>query len=218
MTAPNTSNVKNIKIALIGDCGVGKTSISLRYTSNEYDENYITTGGASYSTKLIQKFGDDLQLDIWDTAGQERYRSLGRNFYKDAFIVLLVYDITRQETFDNLKNIWFEELEKNGEEKPILAIVGNKSDQYEEEKTVNEEEVRSYAESIKAIFQQVSAKTGSNIDNLFNLLIETYYKENYPEKVQNLRERRQSTKIIHNDQKNKENEGKKNKKRKKKFC
>ena len=214
MTAPDSSNIKNIKIVLIGDCGVGKSSISLRYTSNEFDNNYISTGGAAYSTKLIHKYGDNLQLDIWDTAGQERYRSLGRTFYKDAFIVILVYDITREETFNNLKNIWMEELNKNGEEKPILAVVGNKIDQYEEEATVNEEDARKFAESNNAVFQQVSAKTGSNIEILFNLLIDEYYKNNFPDKIREERERRKSKKIVagnHKDEKN-------GKKKKRKFC
>ena len=214
MTAPNSSNIKNIKIVLIGDCGVGKSSISLRYTSNEFVDNYISTGGAAYSTKLIQKYGDNLQLDIWDTAGQERYRSLGRTFYKDAFIVILVYDITREETFNNLKNIWMEELNKNGEEKPILAVVGNKIDQYEEEATVNEEDARKFAESNNAVFQQVSAKTGSNIEIQFNLLIDECDKNNSPDKIREERERRKSKKIVagnHKDEKN-------GKKKKRKFC
>ena len=214
MTAPDSSNIKNIKIVLIGDCGVGKSSISLRYTSNEFDNNYISTGGAAYSTKLIQKYGDNLQLDIWDTAGQERYRSLGRTFYKDAFIVILVYDITREETFNNLKNIWMEELNKNGEEKPILAVVGNKIDQYEEEATVNEEDARKFAESNNAVFQQVSAKTGSNIEILFNLLIDEYYKNNFPDKIREERERRKSKKIVAGNHK----DGKNGKKKKRKFC
>jgi len=81
----------------------------------------------------MHKFGETLQLDIWDTAGQERYRALGRSFYKDEFIVILVYDITRTETFENLESVWYPELEQNGEEKPIVAIVGNKNDQYEED-------------------------------------------------------------------------------------
>ena len=214
MTAPNSSNIKNIKIVLIGDCGVGKSSISLRYTSNEFEDNYTSTGGAAYSTKLIQKYGDNLQLDIWDTAGQERYRSLGRTFYKDAFIVILVYDITRKDSFDNLKNIWIEELDKNGEEKPILAIVGNKIDQYEEEVTVNEEEARKYAESINAVFLQVSAKTGSNIEVLFNLLIGEYYKNNFPDKIREEIERRKSKKMVAGNHKDEKND----KKKKRKFC
>ena len=214
-----TNNIKNIKIALIGDSGVGKSSIALRYTSNEFDQNYLSTDGASYSTKIITKYGQTLQLDIWDTAGQERYRSLGKNFYKDAYIVILVYDITKQETFDNLKEIWYDELKKNGEENPILGIAGNKNDQYENDNIVNEEEARNFANSVNGIFQLVSAKTGDNIENFFNLLINEYFKLNYPEKVQNIIDRRNSYQItkkkINNTDKN-ENET--NKVKKSKCC
>ena len=210
-----TNNIKNIKIALIGDSGVGKSSIALRYTSNEFDQNYLSTDGASYSTKIITKYGQTLQLDIWDTAGQERYRSLGKNFYKDAYIVILVYDITKQETFDNLKEIWYDELKKNGEENPILGIAGNKNDQYENDNIVNEEEARNFANSVNGIFQLVSAKTGDNIENFFNLLINEYFKLNYPEKVQNIIDRRNSyqiTKKKFNDTDKNENETNKVKK------
>ena len=87
--------------------------------------------------QIVQKYGDTYQLDIWDTAGQESFRSLGKNFYKDAYIVLLVYDITRLESFENLKNIWYKELNENVEQNPIIAVVGNKSDLYEEDEIVN---------------------------------------------------------------------------------
>ena len=215
----STNNIKNIKIALIGDSGVGKSSIALRYTSNEFDQNYLSTDGASYSTKIITKYGQTLQLDIWDTAGQERYRSLGKNFYKDAYIVILVYDITKQETFDNLKEVWYDELKKNGEENPILGIAGNKNDQYENDNIVNEEEARNFANSVNGIFQLVSAKTGDNIENFFNLLINEYFKLNYPEKVQNIIDRRNSyqiTKKKFNDTDKNENET--NKVKKSKCC
>ena len=214
-----TNNTRNIKIALIGDSGVGKSSIALRYTSNEFDQNYLSTDGASYSTKIITKYGQTLQLDIWDTAGQERYRSLGKNFYKDAYIVILVYDITKQETFDNLKEIWYDELKKNGEENPILGIAGNKNDQYENDNIVNEEEARNFANSVNGIFQLVSAKTGDNIENFFNLLINEYFKLNYPEKVQNIIDRRNSYQITKkkiNDTDKNENEI--NKVKKSKCC
>jgi small GTP-binding protein len=191
--------MQNIKIALIGDCGVGKTSISVRYTRNEFKNEYVSTSGASYSIKKVEKFGETLQLDIWDTAGQERYRSLGRNFYKDAFIVILVYDITRQETFENLKSVWYKELEENGEEKPILAIVGNKSDQYELDNTVNEDEARTYTDKIGGIFKLVSAKNGSGIDDLFNQLLEAYFEKNFPEKVIKNLQRRKSSKLKQDD-------------------
>ena len=201
-----TEGIKNIKIALIGDCGVGKTSIALRYTHNEFNSNYISTGGAAYSAKIIKRNEETLQLDIWDTAGQEKYRSLGKNFYKDAFIVILVYDITRKETFDNLKNIWYDELEKNGEEEPIIAIVGNKSDEYENENTVNEEEALKFAQSVKGIFKLVSAKSGSNIEELFNECIDSFYELKYPEKIKNIIQRRSSQKLSAKNKKDDNND------------
>ena len=202
----------NIKIALVGDCGVGKSSIALRYTKNEFVNNYISTGGASYSNKIIEKNGEVLQLDIWDTAGQEKFRSLGKNFYKDAFIILLVYDITLKESFENLKKIWYVEIMQNGEEKPLLAIVGNKSDQYEEENIVNEEVARQFANEIKGIFQLVSAKTGDNIENLFNILLDSFFKLKFPDKIKEYTKRRNSSKLI--DDKNNKNKGDIQKKKK----
>ena len=212
--AENKSNItQNIKIALIGDSGVGKSSIALRYTMNEFNDNYNSTGGASYSTKIIQYGNDTIQLDIWDTAGQEKFRSLGRQFYKDAFIVILVYDITNKQTFINLSAIWYPELKNSGESNPVIGVAGNKSDQYESEETVNEEEARKYSESINGVFELVSAKTGNNIDILFNDLIEEYYKRNYPEKVKKILEERDAQKL--QSDKNKED---KSHKKKKKFC
>ena len=194
--AENKSNItQNIKIALIGDSGVGKSSIALRYTMNEFNDNYNSTGGASYSTKIIQYGNDTIQLDIWDTAGQEKFRSLGRQFYKDAFIVILVYDITNKQTFINLSKIWYPELKNSGESNPVIGVAGNKSDQYESEETVNEEEARKYSESINGVFELVSAKTGNNIDILFNDLIEEYYKRNYPEKIKKIFEERDALKL-----------------------
>ena len=210
-----SEDTKNIKVALIGDSGVGKSSIALRYTTNEFDVNYMSTNGAAYSNKIVKRDDETLQLDIWDTAGQERFRSLGRNFYKDAFIVILVYDITRPESFKSLKEIWYEELKQHGEDKPVIAIVGNKSDQYENENIVNEEEARKYAESVGGIFQQVSAKTGSGINDLFNECIDKYYELKFPEKVQHIADRRKSTMLFRDDPNNVDNMIKTNGKKKK---
>ena len=201
----------NIKIALLGDSGVGKSSIALRYTNDSFDDNYISTNGAAYSNKVVQKYGDTYQLDIWDTAGQERFRSLGKNFYKDAYIVLLVYDITRLESFENLKNIWYQELKENGEQNPIIAIVGNKSDLYEEEEIVKEEDARKYAKEIGALFNLVSAKNGLGIENLFNDILDAYLKNNYPEKIEKINQARKVSvrldKKNHSDSENKDQEG-----------
>ena len=122
-------------------------------------------------------------MDIWDTAGQEKYNSLGRNFYREAYVVILVYDITKKDSLEGLKNIWYPDLLKYGEKYKILTVVGNKSDRYREENTVSEEEARKFAYDIKANFMIVSAKTGDNIQNLFENLVDLYSQPNFQEQI-----------------------------------
>ena len=110
-----------------------------------------------------------IQLDLWDTAGQEKYRSLGKRFYKDAYIICLVYDITTGSSFENLKSVWYKDLKDYGEKYKVLAVVGSKSDMFEKEE-VKEEEASEYAKSIGATFMLTSAKTGANIELLFEMI------------------------------------------------
>ena len=166
MNEENKKDSNSLKITLIGDSGVGKTCIIFRFISNEFSSNTLTTDGVSYSKKEIIYNDKKLQLDLWDTAGQEQYRSLGKHFYKDSFVVILVYNIAVKETFDNLKNIWLEDVVNYGEEYKVLAVVGNKCDLYEQE-AVSEQEAREFAEENNALFMLVSAKDGTNIDALF---------------------------------------------------
>ena len=204
----------SIKITLLGNCGVGKSSIIQRYTSNSFQEDYNSTNGGSYSQKSISIDDTLYQLDIWDTAGQEKYRSLGKNFYKEAYIVILVYDITREDSLEGIKTIWYPDLQQFGEKCKILALVGNKCDRYEEENTVNEEEARAYAKEINANFFIVSAKNGDNIKNLFDKLITLFIEPNFQDKViQNEIDRKGSVK-----KKKKKNKEEKSKDKKKKCC
>ena len=206
---------ENIKVTLLGNCGVGKTCIIQRYINNSYEENYNSTNGASYSQKLIKKNGKDYQLDIWDTAGQEKYRSLGKNFYRDAYIVILVYDITRKDSFQGIKEIWYPDLLKYGENDVVLAVVGNKCDKYEEDDIVNEDEARAFANEIKGKFMIVSAKNGINIQNLFDDLMNDYCDPEFHQKVEEVtRPRKSSTKI----RKNTTSEEKKLKEKKSSCC
>ena len=170
------------KIILIGNSGVGKTCISQRYISNSYSSREGITVGASYFQKKLELNGKTMQLDIWDTAGQEKYRAMSRMFYKDAYIVLLIYDITDKQSFKDLKNFWIEELKQSGENYTVLAIVGNKSDRYLEEE-VDEDEARKYANEIGAVFAIVSAKTGDCINALFKNVIEKYSNPNFVDKI-----------------------------------
>ena len=115
-------------------------------------------------------------MDLWDTAGQEKYRAIGRHFYKDSYIVCLVYDITNKESFERIKTVWYPELKEHGEKTKILALVGNKIDKYLDEQ-VNEDDVKKYAEEINAINKRTSAMEGTNIEDLFNSLVDKYLKE-----------------------------------------
>jgi len=177
------NNGDSVKVTLLGNSGVGKTCIIYRFTNNDYKEGTMTTRGADYSQKPITIKNQTINLDIWDTAGQENYRSLGRHFYKDSLIVILVYDITNRESFEDLQTIWYHDLKRYGEKYSVLAVVGNKSDLFEVEK-VTDEEGRKFAEEKGAEFMLVSAKTGDNVNNLFNVLVNKYLDPSFQEQIE----------------------------------
>ena len=171
-----TENDINIKVTLIGNPSVGKTCIINKYCKNVFDQNVDSTLGANYSLKKLEKNGKHIRLDLWDTAGQERYRAIGRHFYKESYIVCLVYDITNRDSFIDLKNIWYKELLEYGEKYKIIGLIGNKVDKYLEEK-VSEEEGKKYAKEINALFKRTSALDGTGIQDLFEGLVDLYLKE-----------------------------------------
>ena len=160
----------SIKITLLGNPGVGKTCIISRYIDNVFNENNASTIGANYSEKIIKKKGKEYQLDIWDTAGQEKFHSLGKHFYKDSYVVCLVYDIVNQESLDALKSVWYPDLQKYGEKYAVLAVVGNKNDLYERDDVVSDEEAKAFAKEINATFMLTSAKSVDGIEKLFDIL------------------------------------------------
>ena len=176
----------SIKTALIGCSGVGKTCIIKRYTEDSFDPLTHTSSVASFNQRALKINNKNINVDLWDTAGQEQYRSIGRNFYKDAFIVCLVYDITNKKSFEDIQNFWYNDLKRYGEKCTITAIVGNKSDLYEDEE-VKEEEGRKYAESINCPFFLVSAKKGYNIENLFNKLVGLYLGPEFSQKLEEMK-------------------------------
>lgn len=166
---------QSCKVVLLGESGVGKTSIINRFINDTFDPNSLTSLGASFISKplhIIDK-KKSLKLDIWDTAGQEKYRSLTKFFYKDAAIAILVYDITNQSSFTELSEYWTQQLMECGSENLIIGIAGNKCDMVNEER-VNESEVKELAMKIGATFQLTSAKTNIGIDTLFQKLGERF--------------------------------------------
>ena len=157
------------KVVLVGDTGVGKTCIIQRYVNNNYEENVESTVASTYTYKVLNfpNYNKSISFDIWDTAGQEIYRALAKNFYLNAAIGVLVYDIKRQSSFDSIKNYWYDQLKESGEENMIFAVVGNKCDLFNEEE-VDEEEAKKFAKSIGAIFKLTSCKESIGIDELFS--------------------------------------------------
>jgi len=153
------------KIILVGDSGVGKTSIIGRYTKN-YNENEKSTIGASYSSKNEKIDDYTISFDIWDTAGQERYKSVNQIFYKEAYICIMVYDITKKNTFQSIKDYWHKAVKENSSNEIIFGVAGNKIDLYEEEE-VDQNGVQEYCDSIGAIFRTTSAKANTYIDDFF---------------------------------------------------
>ena len=150
-----------------------------RFLTGVYDNTTLATNGASYASKTIEipEIGKSITLDIWDTAGQEKYRSLTRIFFQGAKLAILVYDITRKDSFENLKNVWLKELKEHADPDVVMGIAGNKSDLYENEE-VPEQEAREYAKSIGAVFSLTSAQNNSGINELFEDLAKNYLDHN----------------------------------------
>ena len=179
----NFPDSDSVKITFVGDSGVGKTCIISRYTHDSFDPKSISTMAVSYTQKIIKKNNRNIKLDIWDTAGQERYHALGKHFYKNSYIVCLVYDITRLESFQNVKDIWYKDIKTYGEEDIILAIVGNKCDCYEQE-NVSDNDAKKFADDVGAIFQLTSAKSGIGINLLFKKVMNAYLNPEFESRIE----------------------------------
>ena len=162
-------NEINLKILLIGDSAVGKTSILFRYINDEFPECYMSTIGVEYKIKALIINGKKVNLRIWDTSGQERYRSITQNFYRNANGILFVFDITNKESFNNIK-IWLTDSE-NCETKVTKILIGNKID-LKDERKVDMEAIEKFAEKKEMKYFETSAKEGINIDEIFRELAE----------------------------------------------
>ena len=157
----------NLKILILGDSSVGKTSLLLKYADGYFPTMYVATIGVEYKIKKININGADINLQIWDTAGQERFRSITKNFMKGADGIMYVYDITQKSSFDNLKS-WIRSSEESTEGFKKL-IAGNKSD-LEIDRVVQKESLTKYCEDKNIKGLEVSAKTGSKVNEAFETL------------------------------------------------
>ena len=169
-----------VKVVLLGEAGVGKTCIIKQFIEKQFDINEMSSLSAQFVSKTIDyvDFNKSIKFDIWDTVGQEKFRSIAKIFYKDARVIILVYDITSRKSFDALNNFWYAELKNNCIEQPVLAVVGNKTDLYANQE-IDPLDAKDFAKSIGAIFQLTSAKTSDGIEVLFDNIGKKIIKPNY---------------------------------------
>ena len=201
-----------VKVVLVGDTGVGKTCIIQRYVNNSYSEENESTFSSTYTNKVLEfkEYNKKLSLDIWDTAGQELYRALAKNFYLNAAIGILVYDIRRKDSYDSIKNYWVDQMKESGEENMILGIAGNKCDLFQEEE-VPEDEVKKYAQSIGAIFKPTSCKESIGIDELFQECGKKFLENNNLLKINNKEKANDKPTKLENKKEDKNNNNNKRK-------
>ena len=158
------------KILILGDSKVGKSCFLTRYADKTYQEDYLSTIGMDYKIKNYElENGDIIKLYIWDTAGQDRFRSITSNYYKGADGIILIYDITKQETFNNVRN-WITSIKEEAPAKVVLILVGNKVDD-EKNRAVPKSEGEKIADEYNLPFLECSAKSDINVTETFDVLI-----------------------------------------------
>ena len=169
------------KVLLLGDSSVGKTCFLLRYCDRTFQEAHLSTIGLDYRLKTMTlENNKNIKLQIWDTAGQDRFRALTKNYYKGANGIILIYDISTTQTFENVK-VWINQIKEEANANVIIYLVGNKIDLPKDKRTVSEEEGQKLADEYKFLFKEASAKEGTNVNEIFQELVEKIDAEAKPE-------------------------------------
>ncbi|KAM6959076.1 ras-related protein Rab-1A-like [Aplochiton taeniatus] len=171
------------KLLLIGDSGVGKSCLLLRFADDTYTESYISTIGVDFKIRTIGMEGKTVKLQIWDTAGQERFRTITSSYYRGAHGIIIVYDVTDQESFNNVKQ-WLEEIDRYACENVSKLLVGNKCD-LDNKKVVDCATAQELATSLKIPFLETSAKNASNVERSFLTMASEIQKRLGSDGVQN---------------------------------
>ena len=174
------------KVLLLGDSSVGKTCVLLRYCDKTFQEAHLSTIGLDYRLKTMTlENGKNIKLQIWDTAGQDRFRAITKNYYKGANGIILIYDVTNLQTYENVKN-WINQIREEANPNVVIYLAGNKVDVNEELRVVKTEEGQKIADEYNLTFYETSAKSGININEIFEDLVkkvdEIYSKLEVPKK------------------------------------
>ncbi|KAJ1934604.1 ras GTPase, partial [Linderina macrospora] len=153
------------KLLLIGDSGVGKSCLLLRFADDTYTESYISTIGVDFKIRTIELEGKTVKLQIWDTAGQERFRTITSSYYRGAHGIIVVYDVTDNETFGNVKQ-WLQEIDRYASEGVNKLLVGNKCD-LADARQVDYTAAKEFADGLSISFLETSAKDATNVEQAF---------------------------------------------------
>lgn len=158
------------KILVIGDSGVGKSCLLMRFIDDKFTESFISTIGVDFKIRTMNVHGKIVRLQIWDTAGQERFRSISATYYRNAHGIILVYDVNWMESFLHIDQ-WLKEVERNAGARVSRLLVGNKCD-LEGKRQVDYELAKNFADDIGVSFVETSAKNDTNVDIVFNTMVE----------------------------------------------
>ena len=163
-----------LKVVLVGQSGVGKSSIMLRFTDDKFNETYVNTIGVDFRFRTMKVGDEKVKIQIWDTAGQEKFRTMTSTFYRGADAIFLVYDITDSNSYDELMGYWAKEVEKQGQDCPFIVVVGNKSDLESKRKVKKPEEAKKKVKlgGIERVARTIetSAKLSDNVYEIFEEL------------------------------------------------
>lgn len=163
------------KLLLIGDSGVGKTCVLFRFSDDAFNSTFISTIGIDFKIRTIELDGKKIKLQIWDTAGQERFRTITTAYYRGAMGILLVYDITNEKSFDNIKN-WIRNIEAHASEDVEKMIIGNKCDN-DEKRAISLNQGQNLASEYKVDFMETSAKANINVEEAFTQIAKAIKKK-----------------------------------------
>eukprot|EP00249_Psilotum_nudum_P013169 c24192_g1_i1 orf=566-1171(-) len=153
------------KLLLIGDSGVGKSCLLLRFADDTYAENYISTIGVDFKIRTVELDGKTIKLQIWDTAGQERFRTITSSYYRGAHGIIIVYDVTDMESFKNVKQ-WLNEIGRYASDSVNKLLVGNKND-LTAKRVVDYQMGKAFANELGIPFLETSAKNATNVEQAF---------------------------------------------------
>ena len=164
----------SLKYIIVGEAGVGKSNLLLRYVYDSFKEDYQLTIGVEFGEKLVKYNNKTYKIQIWDTAGQEQFRSITRAYFKSSICSFVVYDITNRETFENVKH-WVEDCRNYMPKNVLIFLVGNKSD-LEEQRKISVDEGEELADSFGLSFFETSAKNNVNVNSIFGKSLEEIVK------------------------------------------